>query len=684
MSDDATTSFRATDLPQLCEKIFCKDGYARILPNFEHRPEQEQMAFACAQTFASGEPLIFEASTGVGKSLAYLIGGIIAAKRLNKKLVVATHTINLQQQIVEKDLPRIRMLFDNCDALSDCADFKAAILIGKANYLCTSRLKRALADKKELFDTEESQELERIAQWARTTKTGIRDELNPPPNPEVWNWVCADSSSCSQRSCDDTCFYQNARRKTATADVVILNHSLLFSLISGLDEGASGILYENDMLVLDEAHLVPEVAGRIFGTSLSCGLIVRELNRIYSPRKKKGLITRMALAEHFDKKLVEETIACVEDFFVRVRANRLQKRDMVRIEEPNWGEDLILHKLEEVEQMLKRFAQNAMTEKHAAEINDYRDKIKACRLSLEKCLYITEPDFVYWLEAADGGEKVRINAAPVDVSKFLRRTLFESDSPVVMTSATMAVNGSLADFAAAVGAETAEQFIVASPFDYQKNMRAFYAVDAPAFERGMSTDNTELCECIERLCFLVRGGTMVLFTNYSELKKTAELLKKSEILRGRKIFAQSDNISRREMLAQFAREGNAVLLGTDSFWTGVDIPGDALSQVVVAKLPFDNFSHPLVEAKMERAEARGGSGFMDVLLPAAVIKFRQGIGRLIRTKQDRGIVVVLDSRVASKGYGRFFLNALPVAAERFRLAEVDKRIMPEIEALGLM
>ena len=684
MAEETDTDFHSAQLPQLCEQIFCKDGYASVLPNFEHRPEQEQMAFLCAQTFASSLPLIFEAGTGVGKSLAYLISGIIAAKRLNKKLVISTHTISLQQQIIEKDLPRIRMLFENCQTLRDCADFKASLLIGRSNYICTNRLKRALADKRDLFNTSESEELERIAAWAKTTTTGIRDELKPPPNPDVWSWVCADSSACTPRSCDETCFYQNARRKTASADIIILNHSLLFSLIAGAELGADSILFENDMLVLDEAHLVPEVASDVFGISLSSGAIIRELNRIYSPKKKKGLITRMALAEYFDKKLVEETIECVENFFASVRVNRLQKRDMVRLEETNWGEDIIVHKLEEVELMLKRFAQNAPTEKQAAEINDYKDKIKSFKISLETCLYLTEDGNVYWLECYDSDKKVRINSAPIDVSKILRKVLFESSSPVIMTSATMAVNGSLSDFASRVGADGAEMCIVDSPFDYRKNMLAFYAVDTPAYERGANADNTELCACIEQLCFLVKGGTLILFTSYSELNKTAQILKKSEILSDRKILVQGEDSSRAEILREFAHIGNGIVLGTDSFWTGVDIPGEALSQVIITKLPFENYSHPLVEAKIERAENLGENGFMSVMLPNAIIKFRQGFGRLIRTKRDKGDVVILDSRVASKGYGKYFLDSLPVVAKRFRIKNLETELIPELEDLGIM
>ena len=684
MADSPTASnFKPEDLPELCRKIFGKDGYMSVLPNFEYRAQQEEMAYACAQTFASAVPLIFEAGTGVGKSLAYLVGGIIAAKRFNKKLVVATNTISLQQQIIEKDLPRIRLLFENCDALSDCADFTEALLIGRSNYLCTARLKRAISDKKELFSTAETAELERIAEWAKRTKTGIRDELYPEPNSEVWSWINADSSTCSPRRCDDTCFYQNARRRAAEADIVILNHSLLFSLIAGGERESDSIIFENDMLVLDEAHLVPDVASNVFGISLSNAGIMRTLNRIYNPKTKKGLITRVRLAEFFDKKLVSDTMACVEDFFANLQANRLKERDIARLGEPNWGEDLILNKLEEVEQTLKRFAQNALTERNVAEINDYKDEIHSIRIALESCIYLTEPGNVYWLECLRKENRIYVNSAPIDVSKILRRVLFETSSPVILTSATMAVNGNMDDFIAKVGAEAAESRIADSPFDYKSNMRVFYAVDAPAYDRGMSSDADALCECIEKLCFLVKGGTLILFTSHYELKKTAALLRKSQLLKDRLILAQNEDGRRGQLLQKFIQQGNAILLGADSFWTGVDVPGEALSQVIITKLPFENFSSPLTEARCERVNDTGGSGFMSVMLPNAVIKFRQGTGRLIRSKKDRGDVVILDSRVASKGYGRFFLNSLPVQAQRFKIKDVDA-IIPALESLSLV
>ena len=404
MSDGANI-FDSTKLPELCEKIFASGGYAGILPNFEYRPEQEKMAYCCAQAYSGNGALLFEAGTGVGKSMAYLVPGIIAARRFKRQLVVATHTIALQQQIMQKDLPRIEMMFSNCAALSDCADFKAALLLGRANYLCPHRLKRALAEKRELFDTAENAELERIAQWALTTRTGLVDELNPPPNPEVWAWVNADASSCTPKNCSDgSCFYQNARREISSADVVILNHNLLFSLLSagmGTNGEESGILFANDMLVIDEAHLIPDVASAAYGLSLSSAGIRRELCRIYDPRKKRGLIARSGLAEFRDKQIVCDAISECDELFSRIRKDFLLSRDTVRLSSPDWADAYsATGALDSVARLLDTLAQNAPQEKLAAEIKDYRRKVAGMKNAIEECVCLSDPESVYWLEGS--------------------------------------------------------------------------------------------------------------------------------------------------------------------------------------------------------------------------------------------------------------------------------------------
>lgn len=677
-------------LPNLAEKIFRKNGYAAILPNFEYRPEQEKMAFACAQAFSADSNLLFEAGTGVGKSLAYLIPGIIAASRWNRQLVVATHTIALQRQIIEKDLPRVRMMFSNCDALSDCAGFKSAILLGRANYLCSHRLKRTLAEKRELFNTEETAELERIAEWAAFTQTGLMDELNPSPNPEVWSWVNADSSSCTPKNCaDGTCFYQRARKEVASADLVVLNHSLLFALLSaglGVESSSPGVLFPNDMLVLDEAHLIPDVASEAFGISLSGYGVMRELMRIYNPRKKRGLITREGMAEHFDKQVVSDAIAAMENFFAQIRKDFLIERDTVRLSSPNWADESALSHLDCVARLLDTFAQNAKSDRLCAEFRDYRRKIAGIKNSLEDCIYLGDSDSVYWLESSgDAKRGVRVNSAPIDVAPILRRHLFSRESPVVLTSATLAISGKMDGFVERVGAEGAEKFICASPFDFNSNMRAFLSTDSPEPDKDTKKlDCSCLCSSIEKLCARVAGGTLVLFTSYADLNKAAKVLENSELLRGRKILVQG-RMPRGQTIMEFSDDGNAILLGTDTFWTGIDVPGQALSQVIIARLPFENISHPLLEARMDRALALGENPFQKISLPSAVIKFRQGIGRLIRSARDKGLIVVLDSRIISKPYGRSFIDGIPTnRVERFNSKNIDSIIVPELEELGIL
>ena len=677
--------------PNLCNKVFGKGGYASILPNFEYRPEQEKMAYCCAQAFSSDIPILFEAGTGVGKILSFLVPGIIAAVRFNRQLVVATHTIALQQQIIEKDLPRIEMMFENCGALGDCANFKSALLLGRGNYLCTNRLKRALAERRELFNSEESKELDRIADWAVTTRTGIAEELNPPPNPEVWNWVNADASSCTANSCTDgTCFYQNARREIASADIVILNHSLLFAMLAaGLgaedgQDGAGGVLFPNDMLVLDEAHLVPNVASDAFGSSLSRAGIMRELRRIYDPKKRKGLIARGGMAEHCDKLAVSDTMAACEDFFARVKKDFLLCRDTVRITSPNWIDCEFPQKLEALAELLDSFAMNAKTDRLAAEIRDYKRRILSFKNTLENCIFLGDAEnSVYWAERAGRDERdARINSAPLKVSEILRRALFSRKSPVVMTSATLAVGGSMEGFVSKTGAENAECFICDSPFDYDKNMRAFIATDAPDIEKSTGRlDSEYISRVCKKLCEKVRGGTLILFTSYADLNMAAKYLE--ENLSERKIFVQG-RMPRNETVRAFADAGDAVLLGTDTFWTGIDLPGEKLSQVIITRLPFENHRHPLLQARLDRIQMEGGNPFRELSLPAAVIKFRQGIGRLIRSASDKGIAVVLDSRIASRPYGMNFIDAIPTnRVERFCESDIDGFVSDCINELGL-
>ncbi|HYD82431.1 MAG TPA: ATP-dependent DNA helicase, partial [Opitutus sp.] len=330
--------------PELAAKIFADDGFLAHGLSLEHRPEQEQMARTVAAAMRDDAPLLFEAGTGVGKSLAYLAPGIIHAVDQSRQMIVSTHTISLQEQLQTKDLPICRRLFNSAPDLQRYADFKSAVLVGKSNYLCTTRLATALADRASLFADADYDELQRIATWADKTDTGLRHDLKPPPRPEVWDAVNADSSSCSRKHCDcEKCFYQRARARLRAANVVIVNHALLFALINaggaqanGATTDARGVLFADDFLVLDEAHTVPDVATDNFGLSLSSYGVDRALKYLYNPRTKRGLFRKLGGPEV--QQLVVDALDASRLFFDFIASTLLAQRPIVRVREEGVAE----------------------------------------------------------------------------------------------------------------------------------------------------------------------------------------------------------------------------------------------------------------------------------------------------------------------------------------------------------
>lgn len=665
------------DLPTTSESIFCKGGLLEKEAFMRHRSQQENMAYFCAQSFESDSPLLFEAGTGVGKTLAYLINAVIFAKKHGRKLYVSTHTMALQEQIVKKDLPFIEKFFAQTPELAEYADFKYTVLYGRRNYLCSTRLKKALAEKSDLFMQSEISELERIANWALKTKTGLRDELVPPPDEEVWSWVNAESGLCTPNKCCD-CFYQNAKKLFDKADVVILNHSLVFSLMASAqsaDNSTKGILTADDFFVFDEAHLVAKVAEEIFGMELSDYGILRELKRIYNPRTKKGLLKKIKYATQYDIDSVLQCISAVSEFFAQASAMYLTGKDIARLAAEEWLNSSICEDLKSLKQRLDSLSSKATSESQKADIDDCAKRIFSIALSLEDALYLSTPKQVYWLETSGKNKDyTKICSAPLSVASLLRQRLFAKGTSVVMTSATLSLNGQdLNDFADSVGGEIAQQGIEKSPFNYQKNCRLLLCKDAPNMGDDKKMDAEFLADSIGRLISANKyGGTLVLFTSYYELNKTLKILR--EKFPKRAIFAQGE-MSPKEALQNFKNSSNAVLLGTDAFWTGVDIAGNALNLLVITKLPFVNPDHPLAAAKYEMLESLGENPFQKLSLPEAVMKFRQGFGRLIRSESDKGVAVVLDSRILNKPYGKNFLSAIaPKDWDEFNSKTLDAKI----------
>jgi ATP-dependent DNA helicase DinG len=666
-TDSAPPAPPPSRAPEFAAKIFAEGGWLEDALQLDHRPQQEQMARAVAAAMRDDEALLFEAGTGVGKSLAYLVPGIIQAVDQSRQLIVSTHTISLQEQIETKDLPICRRLFSAAPELKTYANFKSAVLVGKSNYLCTTRLGHALADRASLFADADYDELQRIAAWADTTETGIRHELRPPPRAEVWDAVNADSSSCSRKHCNsEKCFYQRARARMRLANVVIVNHALLFALISaggakanGATAETRGVLFPDDFIVLDEAHTVPEVATDNFGLSLSSYGVERALKYLFNPRTKRGLFRKQGGPEA--QQLVVDALEASRQFFDFLADTLLAQRAIVRMRETGAAEPTFDGPLEALARILAKLADKLEDGRERDELLEQKQRVKGLQAGITEWLNLADKGHVYWAER--GGRKqtiVTLRSAPIDVAPELRKHLFGCGTSVVCTSATLAIGGEIAPFAARIGADEARSAVVKSPFDFERNMRVYVAADVPLpspqeAKLALEVLADYIAFCTQR----VRGGSLVLFTSYTDMRAVATTLEPLLREAGRPFLMQGSDLSRTELAQQMRELRNAVLFGTDSFWTGVDVPGTALSQVIITRLPFDPPTHPITEAKCDAIRDRGGNPFNEFTLPEALIKFRQGIGRLIRTQTDQGLITLLDSRVLAKSYGRLFLDCLP-------------------------
>lgn len=651
-------------MPGLVAQAFAEGGWLQQALELEHRPQQEQMARAVAGAMSGDEVLLFEAGTGVGKSLAYLMPGLLHAIDQSRQMIVSTHTISLQEQIETKDLPLCRRLFESVEELRPYAKFKSAVLVGKANYLCTTRLAHALQGRQELFASSDQEELKRIAAWAGKSREGLRHELNPAPAPEVWEAVNADSSACSHKNCGgEHCFYQRARARLRHAHVIIVNHSLLFAHLSagGAAEkgGTRGILFPDDFVVLDEGHTVPEVATDHFGLRLTSFGTDRLLKYLWNPAKKRGLLHRLGGAR--EKQLVEDALEAAEQFFGFFREHLLDQQAIVRVQEEGVAEPWLDAPLAGLIKAVGTLADRLEEGRDRDELLEQRGRLNTYRTGLRQFLSLSAEDHVHWLERSGRkGQIVTLQTAPLDVAPYLREHLLQRKTSVLFTSATLAMGGQIEPFQQRIGAEDARAVIVASPFDYERHLRVYVAADVPLpspTDARLALD--ALIDYLEFCTLRVRGGSLVLFTSYQDLRRCAEALDPVYARARRPFFLQGGDFSRTELARRMRAAGNAILFGTDSFWTGVDVPGDALSQVVITRLPFDVPTHPVAQARAEWIRDRDGNPFNELTLPDALVKFRQGIGRLIRNQTDRGLVTILDSRVLAKAYGRLFLECLP-------------------------
>jgi ATP-dependent DNA helicase DinG len=636
------------------EEMFSAEGRLSAASNYEYRPEQQRMACEVAWTLRSGGHLVVEAGTGVGKSLAYLIPAALHAVRTRRKAVISTHTIALQEQLIYKDIPLVQKLLP--------IEFEAALLKGRHNFLCGTRLERALSQAKDLFTSLQRSELERIRDWSFTTRNGSLSDFEVQPEPEVWEEVRSEPHICTPKTCakNPRCFYQAMRRRVLGADLVVLNHALFFTLLGSMDEErGDGILFAKDFVIFDEAHTIEDVASHHIGMEISQLGLRRSLQRLYNPRSKKGLFQAMRNGPACS--VVAELIPKSDAFFGRIAAGCAFKRGRVfRVRETGLADASDLSAgLTRLTELLKIQAGKQDDEDRTSELLEAANRLREARLTIEDFLRIEHPDHVYWVEQYGRRETLcALHAAPIQLAETLGRMIFRENTCTVLTSATLSVGSSdLSYFRNRVGASDCRALRIGSPFNYKKQMTLHLVKKMP--EPKDPGYDAALENWIAHFADQSRARAFVLFTSYQTMRTAAQALETHFAARGWNLLVQGSGMPAHRMVQQFRENPQSVLFGVDSFWSGVDVPGEALSSVIITRLPFVTPDHPLTEARLESIEAEGGRPFEQYSLPEAILKLRQGVGRLIRTKSDTGTIVILDSRILSKSYGRSFLRALP-------------------------
>jgi ATP-dependent DNA helicase DinG len=608
-----------------------KGVFAEKLKGFKVREVQLELADKIFETIENKGTLIAEAGTGTGKTFAYLVPAIIQ----NKKTIVSTGTKNLQEQLFYRDLPKVLEIMG--------LKPKIRLLKGRSNYLCEHRMHQALHSRI-AHNPDLAIPLQAIEKWSHKTTVGDKAELEEvAENDLIWRHVTSTAENCLGSECPSfvDCLVMKARRRAMEADVLVVNHHLLFADMALKQEGFGELLPDAEVIILDEAHQVPEIASRFFSQSFSSYQCQDLLNDIL---KESGEVTGAHATISDQHKWVEQALRDLYLQFADVAETDTLK-NLLEKKANKEHLELLRQALGDLLDALKPIAAQSKG------LDSCFIRCEALIVFLEDLLGELKPDFIYWYE--NRNKFFICHKTPLDISDPLTKFRNENQAAWILTSATLAVNQSFMHYQKETGFFDSETLLVDSPFDYESNALIYVPKEVP--DANDFAFNQEICEHVLPLIEQTKGGVFFLFTSHKALNNAARFF--AEKL-NKPLFVQGQG-SRHQILADFTDSGNGVLLGAASFWEGVDVAGDNLSCVIIDKLPFAHPDDPVLQARINRIVENGGNSFFDYQLPKAIIALKQGVGRLIRTESDKGILVICDKRIMTKSYGRQFINSLP-------------------------
>lgn len=662
--------------------------FAKYFPGYEQRSQQVDMLREVTHALSDGYHLMVEAGTGTGKSFAYLTPAALWAVQNNTRVVISTNTINLQEQLIKKDIPDLRAALG--------IDLRAVVLKGRGNYLCPRKL--SLLRQRGPDNPDEMRVLAKVLVWLNEGGTGDRGEinLNGPAERDIWARLSAEDEGCKLEVCvkrtGGICPFYRVRQAAQSAHLLVVNHALLLADVAT----GSRVLPDYNYLIVDEAHhLESAITGalsfkisqgdfdrmlRELGGS-SSGLLGRYLSLIHSVASPSDLAAQSQIVERATdlayrmENLTRNFFYSVDQFLTDQREGKPvgiyahQERILSATRsQPAWTEvemawdetqetiKLLLNLLEKINQAIGNMAETLSEELEDLQGNlgNLYRRMNEAETNLSALVFKPESDRIYWAEINPNGNRLSLQVAPLHVGPLMEKYLWHEKSSMILTSATLTANGEFDYLRSRLNADEANELSVGSPFDFENSALVYIANDIPE-PADVNGHQRAVESGIVRLAKATNGRMLVLFTSYAQLKRTAQVITGPLADAGIEVYEQGDGASANTLVENFRGATSAVLLGTRSFWEGVDIPGEALSALVIVKLPFDVPSDPIIAARSETFD----DPFHEYSLPEAILRFRQGFGRLIRTQSDRGVVAIFDKRVISKPYGRMFLESLP-------------------------